>query len=290
MNETPTSHVITRSKSKQQAKEDRGEGNGEAALDAPSSTDEDFVDAVTKQEKEETSELMEDEMDIVEEKPDKGKGREMSREVKEWSRLYKRDLILPPEGWPTDGISGVIRVVNGSEYKLDNYENQLMEKGELSPLEKNIYHAGNTNSSFLPPMFRRLDYSTLIENTILMALENDAFNKTQHKRGSFFTGTPLGYLVMHQNSQGDTRVYIPEVLFTNEGVTTTIRTALINETHKKLQHLGTNKTYEDLRASCFWPHMYRDVERFLRTCPECQLNKLLTNKPAGYAHTLPLPT
>ena len=36
--------------------------------------------------------------------------------------------------------------------------------------------------------------------------------------------------------------------------------------------------------------MYRDVEGFVRTCPECQLNKLPTNKPAGYAHTIPLPT
>ena len=108
------------------------------------------MDAVTEQEKEETSELTEDEMDIDEEKSDKGKGREMSKEEEEWLKIYKRDLIHPPGGLPTDGISGVIQVVNGREYKLDDYENQLMEKGELSPLEKNIYHAGNTNLSFLP--------------------------------------------------------------------------------------------------------------------------------------------
>ena len=64
VNKTPTFHVITRSKSKQQAKEDEGEGSGEAALEAPSSTDEEFVDTVTEQEKEETRELMEDEMNI----------------------------------------------------------------------------------------------------------------------------------------------------------------------------------------------------------------------------------
>ena len=42
-----------------------------------------------EQEKEETPELTEDKMDIDEEKPDKGKGREISKEEEEWLRLYK---------------------------------------------------------------------------------------------------------------------------------------------------------------------------------------------------------
>ena len=35
-------------------------------------------------------------------------------------------------------------------------------------------------------------------------------------------------------------------------------------------HLGTDKTRNRLLAHYFWPNIYRDVQRFCATCPECQ--------------------
>jgi hypothetical protein len=69
---------------------------------------------------------------------DKGKGREMDAEKdrakKEWLRWYSRDLILPEGGLPDDYMTGVIRVVDGKQYQLDDYQNQL-ENPEFTPLE-----------------------------------------------------------------------------------------------------------------------------------------------------------
>jgi hypothetical protein len=79
---------------------------------------------------------------------DKGKGREMDAEKekakKEWLSWYSRDLILPEGGLPDDYMTGVIRVVDGKQYQLDDYENQL-ENREFTRLEINIYHAGLVN-------------------------------------------------------------------------------------------------------------------------------------------------
>jgi transposase InsO family protein len=35
--------------------------------------------------------------------------------------------------------------------------------------------------------------------------------------------------------------------------------------------------------------MFKDVERYVQTCPDCQVNKQPTTKPAGVAHVLPIP-
>jgi hypothetical protein len=106
-----------------------------------------------------------------EQKEDRGKGKEdeLPEERKKW---YEKDLILPPGGLPRDLMSGVIRVVDGKEYKLDDYINQACERN-LTPLETNIYHAGNTDPYILPMPFRNLDYSTPFGRTILEALGKD---------------------------------------------------------------------------------------------------------------------
>ena len=60
--------------------------------------------------------------------------------------------------------------------------------------------------------------------------------------------------------------------------------------HDKLGHFGTPKTYENLRASFYWPNMRRDLETaYIPSCAECQRNKSRTMKPAGPLHPLPVP-
>jgi transposase InsO family protein len=57
----------------------------------------------------------------------------------------------------------------------------------------------------------------------------------------------------------------------------------------ELGHQGMRKTYLRITDSCYWPGMFNDVEKFVSTCKECQLNKQPTSKPAGVPHILPVP-
>jgi transposase InsO family protein len=82
-----------------------------------------------------------------------------------------------------------------------------------------------------------------------------------------------------------TRIYIPEAPYN----ASTIRTNTINEAHMELRHQGTRKTYLRITDSCYWPGMFKDVEKFVSTCKEFQLNKLPTSKPAGVPHILLVP-
>jgi hypothetical protein len=234
----------------------------------------------------EIDENNDEEMGMV--KQDKGKGREMDGEKekakKEWLSWYSRDLILPEGGLPDDYMTGVIRVVDGKQYQLDDYENQL-EHLEFTPLEINIYHAGLVNPNELPAPFRQLDYSRPFGRAILEALKNDIIATTaRHKIGQPYGGTALGYVVIRQPHK-PTRVYIPEAPYN----ASTIRTTIINEAHMELGHQGTRKTYLRITDSCYWPGMFKDVEKFVSTCKECQLNKQPTSKPAGVPHILPVP-
>lgn len=47
-------------------------------------------------------------------------------------------------------------------------------------------------------------------------------------------------------------------------------------------HLGMNKTYSKLKHRFYWSGMEKDIEKFVRGCPDCQHRKGATNKkPAG---------
>jgi hypothetical protein len=39
----------------------------------------------------------------------------------DWVKEYTKDLIIPESGLPSDLISGIIRVVDGKQYRLDDY-------------------------------------------------------------------------------------------------------------------------------------------------------------------------
>jgi hypothetical protein len=51
----------------------------------------------------------------------------------EWMRNYTKDLILPRGGLPKDLLTGVIRVVDGKHYHLDQYPEKAFEE-ELTPV------------------------------------------------------------------------------------------------------------------------------------------------------------
>jgi hypothetical protein len=143
-------------------------------------------------------------------------------------------------------MTGVIRVVDGEQYQLDDYENQL-ENREFTPLEINIYHAGLVNPNELPAPFRPLDCSRPSGRANLEALKNDIIATTaRHQIGQPYGGMALGYVVIRQPHK-PTRVYISEPQYN----ASTIRTTIINKAHLELGHQGTRKTYLRIADSCY---------------------------------------
>jgi hypothetical protein len=141
-------------------------------------------------------------------------------------KLVQQGLILSEGRLPDNYITGVIQVVDGKQYQLDDYENQL-ENWEFTALEINIYHAGLVNPNELPLPFRQLNYSRPFGRAILEAQKNDIIATTaRHQIGQPYGGTALGYVVIRQPHK-PTRVYISEAPHN----ASTIRTIIINEVH-----------------------------------------------------------
>jgi transposase InsO family protein len=279
VNKEPLSHVVTRSKAMIANEKDTGEGSRELVIQQPVPT-RTIQEDITKMEEEVEKEK---EQEVELEEP----GRVMDEE---WMRNYTKDLILPRGGLPKDLLTGVIRVVDGKHYHLDQYLEKAFE-GELTPLETNIYHAGNTDPSLLPRPFQTIDYSTSFGKAFFNALAKDpTWTKCRGTGGQPFNTHPLGYILFQRPGKG-IRVYVPEGPFTPDdtGIESTVRTTIIAEAHHELAHLGTQKTYLHIAPHCYWPKMFKDVERYVQTCPECQVNKQPTTKPAGVAHVLPIP-
>ena len=69
-----------------------------------------------------------------------------------------------------------------------------------------------------------------------------------------------------------------------------IRETLYRIAHDCLGHFGTQKTYDTLRSSFYWPNMRKDIRTaYIPSCAECQRNKSRTTKPIGPLHPLPVP-
>lgn len=55
-------------------------------------------------------------------------------------------------------------------------------------------------------------------------------------------------------------------------------------------HVGTAKTYELITRDYWWPSIYKDVKRYVRTCETCARSKAPRHKPFGQLIPLPIPT
>ena len=67
-----------------------------------------------------------------------------------------------------------------------------------------------------------------------------------------------------------------------------LRTEILFSHHDHLLsgHLGVQKTYEKLRLRYYWPRLFKTVEEWVRSCPDCQTRK---NPAAMRAPVTPLP-
>ena len=82
--------------------------------------------------------------------------------------------------------------------------------------------------------------------------------------------------------KGHTRLYVP---------LSDLRETLLHDTHDSpiCGHLGSEKTYERLARSFYWPKMHAAVLSYCRTCPSCQAIKPSHQKPMGLLQPLPIP-
>ena len=70
-----------------------------------------------------------------------------------------------------------------------------------------------------------------------------------------------------------------------------IKSMLLYEAHDVdvSGHTGMNKTVELLARQFDWPHLRRDVEKYVSTCVACQGNKSSNQRPIGLLQPLPIP-
>ena len=80
------------------------------------------------------------------------------------------------------------------------------------------------------------------------------------------------------------RVYVPN--------DPDLKLRLLQEHHDTTYsgHFGITKTYAAIATHYYWPTLYRDVSRYVKSCDACQRNKPTQQATPGLLRPLPLPT
>ncbi|GJP44334.1 hypothetical protein CLOM_g3714, partial [Closterium sp. NIES-68] len=83
--------------------------------------------------------------------------------------------------------------------------------------------------------------------------------------------------------KGSTKIWVPNY--------PPLRQLLIEEYHDVLYagHFGSNKTLTSIAKHYYWPHMAKDVQKFVTSCDTCQRMKSSKQKNAGLLQPLPVP-
>jgi hypothetical protein len=79
------------------------------------------------------------------------------------------------------------------------------------------------------------------------------------------------------------RIYIPKE--------DSIKQTIMQENHdnKLAGHVGVVRTTDLITRHFFWPGMYAEIDRYVRTCRACQMNKPTNQLPVGLLQPLPIP-
>ena len=61
-----------------------------------------------------------------------------------------------------------------------------------------------------------------------------------------------------------------------------LRGEIVRANHIGAGHAAVMRTYQRIRAKCYWPGMYKDVETYVKYCPQCALKtEVRTRTPMG---------
>lgn len=103
-----------------------------------------------------------------------------------------------------------------------------------------------------------------------------------HIRHFLLEGNQLFYSINVGMDQTQDRLCVPKG---------EIRTTLILKFHNPPSegHFGAYKTYYALAEGFYWPKMFKQVNKFVKTCRICQQTKSLTKRTQGLLQPLPIP-
>lgn len=90
-------------------------------------------------------------------------------------------------------------------------------------------------------------------------------------------------LLYFEDSMGNTRMCIPKGL----------RNEIMSESHNVISesaHSGYYKTYNRISTTYYWPHMSREIKKFVNTCDVCQKTKPRRHAPVGLLQPIPIPS
>jgi hypothetical protein len=154
-----------------------------------------------------------------------------------------------------------------------------------------LHRAGKLNIA-ADALSRRVDYFDVINSLewipvhteILEEVESEARADSEYQAlaADVALGKRKDYKLIGGLLYKDTRLVIPSKR---------VQEKLIQLSHDALLggHLGRDKTLERLQRSYHWGKMSYDVQSYVRTCPQCQLNKPAQQKPIGLLTPLPIP-
>ncbi|UYV65911.1 hypothetical protein LAZ67_3005874 [Cordylochernes scorpioides] len=57
--------------------------------------------------------------------------------------------------------------------------------------------------------------------------------------------------------------------------------------HPTSGHMGIKRTYSRIKDKYFWPSMFKTVEKYVSSCPECQFRKTPSQQPSGQLQPIP---
>nr|GEY60117.1 Ty3/gypsy retrotransposon protein [Tanacetum cinerariifolium] len=142
------------------------------------------------------------------------------------------------------------------------------------------------------------DALSRIEESQLLSLSTPIFPWLQELR-DYYSTTPEGREFVTRVAQRvdalpdhhihDGLVYIRDRLFIPD--IPSLRLKLLNEFHSTTigGHSGITATIKRISGSFSWPHLRKDVTRFIHECTICQQTKYSRQKPYGLLQTLPIP-
>jgi hypothetical protein len=154
-----------------------------------------------------------------------------------------------------------------------------------------LHRAGKLNIA-ADALSRRSDYFDVINSLEWVPVHSEIIEEVESEARAdkdyqaLVADVVLGKRKDYKTIEGllykDTRLVIPSKR---------IQEKLIQLSHDSLLggHLGRDKTLERLQRSYHWAKMSYDVQTYVRTCPECQLNKPVQQKPIGLLTPLPIP-
>ncbi|GKC91091.1 ty3-gypsy retrotransposon protein [Tanacetum coccineum] len=145
---------------------------------------------------------------------------------------------------------------------------------------------------------RVADALSRIEESQLLSLSTPIFPWLQELR-DYYSTTPEGREFVTRVAQHvdalpdhhihDGLVYIRDRLFIPD--IPSLRLKLLNEFHSTTigGHSGITATIKRISGSFSWPHLRKDVTRFIHECTICQQTKYSRQKPYGLLQALPIP-